>query len=47
MVSGKEVSDSWCVENILKVGFKLFSKKCKLGKKFVLKLKCWNMVCKL
>jgi hypothetical protein len=38
MISAKQISvDLW---NILKVGFMLFNKKFKLGKKFILKNKC-------
>jgi hypothetical protein len=37
MISTKQMSDSWSVENVLEVvGFILFSEECKLGKKFIL-----------
>jgi hypothetical protein len=37
MISAKEMSDNWSIENILNVGLKLFNKKCKLGNKFCFK----------
>jgi len=39
MISAKEISDSWSIENILEVGFKLFSKQCKMEKSSNLMLK--------
>jgi hypothetical protein len=40
MIFANKILDISSVEDILKVGFKLFNNKSKLGKKYVLKLTC-------
>jgi hypothetical protein len=39
MISPQAITDSYSVQNILKVTFILFNEKHKVGKEFVLKLK--------